>query len=121
MMATTVFPRMYSITIVIAVSVQTTVVPAGRCFPDMLNARFFILVHPELLAGGESCLNVVLLVKGKPQTLRRVVVVLITCPVVRDAQGMGLGEGLGEGLGGQALDCIASRARGTAVSNLGGP
>jgi hypothetical protein len=28
--------------------------------------------------------------------------------------------GLEEGLGGQALDCVASRARGAAVSNLGG-
>ena len=81
MMATTVFPRMYSIIIVIAVSVQTTVVAASRCFPDMLNAPFSILVNPELLTGGESCLSIVLLIKGKPQTLRRMVV-LITCPVV---------------------------------------
>jgi hypothetical protein len=84
MMATTVLPRMHSIIIVIAVSIQTTVVPAGRCFPNMLNARFSILVHPELLAGGKSCLSIVLLIKGKPQTLRRMVVILIICPVVRN-------------------------------------
>jgi hypothetical protein len=117
MMATTVFPQMHSITIAIAVSVQTTVVPAGRYFPDVLNARFFVLVHPEWLTGGEGCLSMVLLVKGKPQTLRRMVVVLIARPAVRNARGMGLREGLG----GQALDCVASRAWGTAVSNLGGP
>src|SRR3954451_1809763 len=108
---------MHSITIVIGVSVQTAVVPASRSFPDMLNACFSIFVRPELLTGWENCLSIVWLIKGKPQTLRCMVVALITCPVVRNGRGMGLGEGLG----GQALDCVVSRAWGTAVSNLGGP
>jgi hypothetical protein len=61
MLATMLFPRVYPISVVAGMSIQTAAVATGGCLSDVPNARFPILVYQELLTDGERCFTIILL------------------------------------------------------------